>query len=458
MKKLVAAFTLLLAVLFTVSGEESWEGNAAVIRGGRLDHSGFYAVSNSFSKYSKIVITNLKNGKKAAVTVLDRIPETSNMFILLSRDAAKELGMPEDGITRVTVTLSIEPGVVTEGMPEDLSYNPDPDINPAVLIPEEKKIEQPEEKVTEEKKPAPVKVSENKVSVPKNVKEAAPNAEKIKSAEENINSGIVEYLSKRKPEKDLFKKPEKREALTLIEKPKTPEGEKASINLKPELSEEELRKQIQIADVVGKPAVSEVEKPSMELPGLENPGVEIPVEQKTPERTKINEAPVQPEVSEAPKKGESSKPSASAVITKPGRLKLTLKPTEPKPPPSVSKPAKPTKVSGPVPEKKAGKMVVKKPAEKPIEKTVAPVNAVSGIQLPKKTYFLQLGSYSSLVLAEKLASGLKGTYPVTVLHSQGGKHILYKVLVGPLNKEESGTLLFWFRVRGYKDSFLRYID
>ena len=421
MKKLVCAFALLLAVFSTVSGEESWEGNAAVIRGGELDHSGLYAVSNSFTKYSKIVITNLENGKKAAVTVLDRIPETSNMFLLLSRDAAKELGMSISDISRVTVTMSNEPGVVTVGIPDDLAYNPDPDVNPAVLIPEEKKVEQPEK---------------------------AEQTKSVKAAKEDKNSSIIEYLSERSPKKDLFKKPEKRESLTLIEKPKTPESEKASINLKLETSGEELKKQIQIADVVGKPSVTEEEKPSMKLPGLESPGVEIPVEQKAPEKggegkVEISETPAQPKVSETPKQEKSTKPSASTAIVKPGIVKLTLKPTEPKPPSSASE--------TPTIKKAAEKVsaAVKKPGA---------VRTLSGMELPKKSYFLQLGSYSSLILAEKLASGLKGTYPVTLLHSQGGKHILYKVLIGPLNKEESGTLLFWFRARGFKDSFLRYID
>ena len=35
---------------------------------------------------------------------------------------------------------------------------------------------------------------------------------------------------------------------------------------------------------------------------------------------------------------------------------------------------------------------------------------------------------------------------------------LYKVLIGPLNQEESGTLLYRFRSLGYKDAFITRSD
>jgi hypothetical protein len=65
---------------------------------------------------------------------------------------------------------------------------------------------------------------------------------------------------------------------------------------------------------------------------------------------------------------------------------------------------------------------------------------------------------SSSGLAEKLASQLGGTYEVIVLAADSGGRLFYKVLVGPLNRDESGTLLYQFRARGFKDAFVRYVE
>jgi hypothetical protein len=32
---------------------------------------------------------------------------------------------------------------------------------------------------------------------------------------------------------------------------------------------------------------------------------------------------------------------------------------------------------------------------------------------------------------------------------------MFRVVVGPLNKAESGTLLVWFRFRGFPDAFVK---
>ena len=42
-----------------------------------------------------------------------------------------------------------------------------------------------------------------------------------------------------------------------------------------------------------------------------------------------------------------------------------------------------------------------------------------------------------------------------MLAPQPGAKALYRVFVGPLNKAESGTLLNYFRYRGFPDAFVR---
>jgi cell division protein FtsN len=78
--------------------------------------------------------------------------------------------------------------------------------------------------------------------------------------------------------------------------------------------------------------------------------------------------------------------------------------------------------------------------------------------LPSRTYFVQLGAYSTRTLAENLAGGLTRSYSVTILPADSGGRRFYKVLVGPLNVDESGTLLYQFRSSGFKDAFIQYVE
>ncbi len=80
--------------------------------------------------------------------------------------------------------------------------------------------------------------------------------------------------------------------------------------------------------------------------------------------------------------------------------------------------------------------------------------------LVRKSFYLQLGAYSTRGLAEKLASQIStyARYTVEILPSPPGVAPLYKVLIGPLNRDESGTLLYQFRARGFRDAFVQYVE
>ena len=47
------------------------------------------------------------------------------------------------------------------------------------------------------------------------------------------------------------------------------------------------------------------------------------------------------------------------------------------------------------------------------------------------------------------------TAVVVVVAPAGVGSSVYRVVIGPLNRAESGTLLLWFRYRGYPDAFLK---
>ena len=92
-------------------------------------------------------------------------------------------------------------------------------------------------------------------------------------------------------------------------------------------------------------------------------------------------------------------------------------------------------------------------AEAPAEEAM-----VLSESLPSRTYFVQLGAYSTRTLAENLAGDITQSYSVTIFPADSGGRRFYKVLVGPLNVDESGTLLYQFRSRGFKDAFIQYVE
>jgi hypothetical protein len=71
------------------------------------------------------------------------------------------------------------------------------------------------------------------------------------------------------------------------------------------------------------------------------------------------------------------------------------------------------------------------------------------------TYYVQVGAYTTEKIARDLAATLASTYPALVLNSAGTGTPTFRVVVGPLNKAESGTLLTWFKRKGFPDAFLR---
>ncbi len=160
-------------------------------------------------------------------------------------------------------------------------------------------------------------------------------------------------------------------------------------------------------------------------------------------------------------------PKETAVISS---LEGQKRPAEPTREPSVAvaapsepKPAPvPPEVTGSAPSRapsSGSKTIVAlepsapKPPEAPVVKPkAAPAVPLTGM---KAVYYLQLGAYSNEKQATELATGLSSSYPVSIAAPQAAGNRFYRVLLGPLNKAEGGTLLYWFRYRGFPDAFLK---
>ena len=111
--------------------ESVWEGSAAVGRYGEFPATGYYAATNAFPRNTALVVKNLDNGNTSSVIVVDRVSQPG-LFMLLSRDAAKELGLSDSDITQVRVVIEKKSTDLPSVVEDDMAFSPDPDLNPAV--------------------------------------------------------------------------------------------------------------------------------------------------------------------------------------------------------------------------------------------------------------------------------------------------------------------------------------
>ncbi len=82
-----------------------------------------------------------------------------------------------------------------------------------------------------------------------------------------------------------------------------------------------------------------------------------------------------------------------------------------------------------------------------------PIDSYLVRNLDEHAYYLQIAVVKEADAAGRLAQSLASTYPVTIHPKDDGAG--YRVMVGPLRKDESGALLLSFRAGGYRDAFLR---
>ncbi len=425
MNRMIVCLLLFLLPAGFLQSEETWEGNAAIIRKGEFEVKGLFAASNSFPKNSSIRVENMQNGKQVQVTVLKRIDGPGNVFFLLSEEAAVVLGMSSSEVVRVNARLVNSLGVEIAGLPDDLPYNPDPDINPAAGAPdleadsgEKPPVESPE---VNEQKTEELPVEEHPLEEQK--------TEEPEAEEQRPEDLLLKKLASRSPQKQLFMPPREAERFALVEIPEPEEvSEKAAPEPPPVVS-------------LALPREEKTIEAPLTLPELDQEEEEKPTpEGKTPVR------PARPE-SEFPAP-ELPRIETEEIPEGPGRVVVTLEPTEPQPPPKESG------VEPLLPQPEAEELPLTAREEIPPAGEEFPLVE----KLPEKSHFLQLGAYATRSRAEKLVLDLDPVYTGLVLPVTLKSRVVYKVLIGPLTVDESGTLLYHFKARGFKDAFLTRSD
>ena len=196
-----------------------------------------------------------------------------------------------------------------------------------------------------------------------------------------------------------------------------------------------------------------VEEPMEPVDDEDEAPVVAELETETPERepdvelAAIDE-PEEPsgkESTETVTKTEEGEPSVEI----PEDSMLVLEPAEPRPPEDTA----PESVE--VPETEITEPEEPLIAEDEEESGFETAPAVTAGSLERGAYYVQLGVYSESNNAKLIADKYSTAYPVAVLRETSASKQIYKVLLGPVNYDESGGLLYNFRAKGFKDAFIR---
>ncbi|MGO9412950.1 MAG: SPOR domain-containing protein [Spirochaetia bacterium] len=418
MKRWVILCLLMIPFLMTpclASADSYWDGNAAVQRGDAAFESGLYAASNSFPPDTRLKVQNLENGKSAIVTVSQRTDDQSGLLILLSPKAADAVGIAPGSITQVRVTVQQQAASTGASAAPEGTYNPDSDVNPGAAY------------------------------------AGAPGTAQQTGAQDQQAAGQAQQSAGHQPSA------QDQQSAAQAQQPAAQPQSAAQAQQPPAAAQS-----AEDAEILAEAASRNPQK-QLFLPPREDQ--KFAYKPSTPEQTaSAAEAPTQPAQGETPSvSGETASPSGAQSQVPLAEAQPQQQPTPQEAASSAAQPSQP----------EAGAQVALNPPQTPAEQpTSAPVTQATPERQPgqaqvvsslprltgKKntaTFYVQLGAYATQEVAQGLAVSLMQTYPVLVLAPASGAKQMYRVLIGPLNKAESGTLLPVFKFKGFRDAFVR---
>jgi hypothetical protein len=426
----------LLLVPFLVSAAGFWDGNAALQRGDATFESGLYAASNSFPKNTRILIENLDTGKTATATITERIEGRSDILVLLSPKAAEALGIPQGTLASVRVTVTSGPSLAP-AQPSEQAYSQDPDLNPAAgyggrtTRTAETGSPSVESLPAAQAPAAPVQAPAALAEAPLPASSAVSTPAEQKPADQQPDEAIIAAAAARSPQKQLFFPPREDEKFVYHKPAETPATQTAQAT--------PTEAQPRITAVIGEPTVAPSPARTGDVPLAEA----LAPEESRPQEI-ISAGPASPPIGSSGESAALAAPEPQAE----GQVAVQV-PVQTE----VSSPA-----AAPAPSPEPPRLALVAPeAPSPGQAAVAPVVKAAAITRPAKneTYYLQLGAYASENVAQDLAASLPSTYPTLVVAPAGAGTGMFRVLIGPLNRAESGTVLTRFRYRGFPDAFLK---
>ena len=494
---------LLLFVPFLAAAAGFWDGNAALQRGDAAFESGLYVASNSFPPGTQITIQNQDTGKTVTATVTGRIDGQSDILVLLSPKTAQALDLPQGTLGRVRVTVPPKTGSTTSAQTGDQTASSDPDVNPAaaygstdaapiaaapvtapVAVPETPTTapatqtptaetpaaetpttaSTPTEETLPAAAPATTPVETTPTATPEAPAQEQPqttpptttaSTTPAPTSTDADNAAIISAAQSRSPQKQVFQPPREDEKF-VYHPPQTPTQTAATTT--PAQGSATITAvesgtgvtpaarpaaDMALADVVA-PEESRPQEIVSAGTAVPAPAAAADLALASPDVVPESQAP-QTAVVQAPRQTEVTSPAARPPA---GKVppKLALVPPDAPAPAQAAAQAAPTQTA-------TTATTTATTAKPPVAAAVQTASS-----LPKTgttSYFLQLAAYGNEKLARELAAKLAPTYPALVLTPPTQGTTVFKVVIGPLNRAESGTLLTWFRYRGFPDAFLK---
>ncbi len=299
---------------------------------------------------------------------------------------------------------------------------------------------QPSEEKTEEPKPAETKAAE-----------AAPLTRELSSSVP-VPPGLekVALGSLHEPLQPSAPEPLTRELSASV--PVPPSREELALG---PIAEPEQPAEEKLAEAA--PLTKELSSPVPTPPEGKTPEALAAAEPAAPEAEKVAEA--------APLTKELSSPTPTPAETPKKETVATREPAVPPQKAATEKVAEAPKTEAPKTETpktetpKTAVSVALVPAEKQPSKAASGSKSTDKTAAPsplsKADFFLQLGAYANERQAKSVASSLPASYPVNIVGPESPSKPIFRIVLGPLNKAESGTLLYWFRDRGFPDAFVK---
>ncbi len=480
MKRILVLF-LTLASAGALFAQQVWEGSSAVSVYGVFPASGYYGASDSFPQNTLVSVEDLDTGKQATVLIIDR-SGGSGLLLLVSKQAGDALGIVPGTTAHVRVTLAKQP--LASGGPGDLPYSPDSDVYPAAGVGDPTSLAFLNQYLAK-KGAAPAPAAPQAEAAPSaaaaaapgggplpapQVAELAPGAAAPRSAQAPVAAPAAPTPPAQPSESPrvVALQPEatppvsnRPPAIAQLPEPKlalaTPQVAGLSGSQPPAEAAPQLVPVAPSAPAGAGPALAQAGPVASELPTLVPPaGGSLASPSASPSlpsginpRVLALAEPAPPVAGpEFALRGELPLPSLAA----PGAAALAAAPQAEAQAPAQA----PAPAEGAAPAAGARPQAAAAPTSGPAPAAGGAIRAESSLVSDK--YYVQLGVFLESGSALNMASSLSPLYPVSVYAARKGTRELYKVLVGPLNSDEGGSVLYHFIDRGYRDAFLRKVD
>ena len=362
---------LFIAGISSLNAEAMWSGNASVDADefvSFIDDYPLAGASSSFTRNTKVRVFNPQNNKSVEITIVKRAPRPG-IFLVLSEQAAAVLDMPVDQVLPVQVQV-LAP---EENKTYEEFNSRDPDINPAMSVPEE----------------GTENIASDSGAVPPEISEDAAAPKEIVSG--TSAPGLF-------PE-DAVPVPVPEDSLRMDRGEEPPEAADTVEAGEPDIPADESPVDIH----------EPVETVDMTLPAAEPAAaVDLTMEDEL---------------------NGDVLPSGENVI-------YFLTPSDFRPP------------TGPVPVREEKEEIVPVLVDRSALEDYIVANLNNG------SSYIQLGAYSSPESIYSEIEDIEARYPMVVWTENNTGGTIYKLLIGPLTRDETGVLSYRFRDSGYADLFL----